>query len=326
MLSYQPQQYKQYKIMKTKKIFFTLAAVATALAVTFTACKKNTDGPGDDLKLGNDNAKVQSDIDEAGNVGSEAFSFTSYAQRLAEPGGSNEIQSMIQICGASIDTSMLASQKQITITFDGNTPCGGKIRGGTIRAKLVTGDLWKDAGSVLLVTFTNYQVEHIATGTEFKYNGTKTYTNLTGGLIRTLAQNPTVSHKVRGSMAVTFEDGTQRTWWIARKNTYDANGGNTRLTVEGDTTISNNVCTIGGINRLGHDFLLQAPSALIVLQGCGWDRPVAGVRTHTYNGRTVTLTFGVDAQGAPAGGSCAYGYKIEWTRLNGDIGSAVIAY
>ncbi|UPT65470.1 MAG: hypothetical protein M0D57_13050 [Sphingobacteriales bacterium JAD_PAG50586_3] len=312
--------------MKTKNIFLTLTTLVAAFAITFSACKKNTDGPGDDLKLGNDNAKVQSDIDEGGNAGSEAFSFTSLALRLSEPGGANQVQAMIQICGASIDTSMLTSQKQITITFDGNTPCGGKIRGGTIRAKLVAGAKWSDIGAVLLVTFTNYKVEHIATATEFTYNGTKTYINLTGGLIRTLGQNPQVTHKVRGSMQVTFDDGTQRTWWIARKNTYDANGGNTRLIVEGDTTISNNVCTVGGINRLGNNFLLQAPSALVLLEGCGWDRPVNGVRVHTYNNRTVSLTFGVDAQGSPAGGSCAYGYKIEWTRLNGDIGSAVIAY
>jgi hypothetical protein len=312
--------------MKTKKIFLTLAAVTTAIALTFTACKKNTDGPGADLKIASDNAKFQSDVDEAGNLASESFSFTGLSMRVASPPDMADIQSIPSICGASIDTSMLSSQKFITITFDGNTVCNQKIRSGNITAKLITGAKWKDVGAQLLVTFTNYRVENTTTGTEFTYNGAKTYTNLTGGLIRTLNTTPSVSHKVRGNMVVTFDDGTQRTWWIARRNNYDYNGGNTRIIVDGDSTIANKVYTIGGINRLGNDFLLESPASLVLLQGCGWDRPVNGVRIHHYNNRLVTLTFGVDQQGSPAGGSCAYGYKIEWIRLNGQTGTAVIAY
>jgi hypothetical protein len=312
--------------MKTKKIFFTLAAVAAALAVTFTACRKNTDGPGDDLKLGSDNAKVQTDIDEGGNVVSEAFSYTSQAMRVASPQDLADVQAGLTICGATIDTSQLTAQKLITITFDGDTPCNGKIRSGIITGKLITGAKWRDVGAQLLVTFTNYKVENISTNLRFTYNGTKTYTNLTGGLIRTLNISSPVNIKVRGNMVVTFDDGTQRTWWIARRNSFDYNGGNTRLVVDGDTTIANKTYTIGGVNRLGYDFLLEAPSSLVLLQFCGWDRPVNGVRRHTYNNREVTLTFGVNAQGSPAGGSCAYGYKIEWVRINGETGEAIIAY
>jgi hypothetical protein len=147
--------------MKTKKIFFTLAALAAALAVTFTACRKNTDGPGDDLKLGSDNAKAQTDIDEGGNVVSEAFSFTSQSMRVASPQDLADIQAGLTICGATIDTSQLTAQKLITITFDGDTPCNGKIRSGVITGKLITGAKWRDVGAQLLVTFTNYKVENI---------------------------------------------------------------------------------------------------------------------------------------------------------------------
>ena len=312
--------------MKLSSTLKLCTAVALAFAVTFTACRKNDDGPGDDLRVGNDNAKIQADLDDAIGIVDDVFSQTSQAMRLAGPADNQSVQA-ISVCGGTVDTSQLQNNKQITILFDGNTVCQNRIRSGIIVAKLVEGNRWKDTNAKLLLTFTNFKVEFVSTSQSFTYNGTKTITNTTGGLIRLLSPTqPTVTHKVRGNMSVTFDDNTTRTWWIARSNTYDLNGGDFRLTSSGDTTISNATVAIGGVNRLGQNFVNEAPTAIVALQSCGWARPVDGVRIHKYNNRTVTVTFGVNSQGNPGGGSCAYGYKVEWTRLNGQTGSAVISY
>lgn len=311
--------------MKTKQIATLFATAAVAIAITFTACKKNEDGPGDDLKVGNDNAKVQADLDDAISIVDDAFSQTSMA-RLAAPQDGESVQA-ISICGGSIDTSQLQAQKLVTITFDNSTVCNNRIRGGTITAKLTSGNRWKDQNSVLLLTFSNYKVTFVTTNQMYTYNGTKTIKNLSGGLIRNLSNSQQmVDHKVRGNMTVTFDDGTQRNWWVARRNVYDFNGGDFRLTSGGDTIIDSVAVAMGGVNRLGQDFINQAPTPIVVLQSCGWARPVDGIRIHKYGSRVVTVRFGVDQTGNPAGGSCAYGYKVEWVRLNGATGTAVIAY
>lgn len=311
--------------MKAKNITTLIGLFILAMAVTFTACRKNEDGPGDDLKVGNDNAKVQADMDDILNIVNSAYSQTSMALKVASPADMESVQAF-NTCGASIDTTLLTSDKQVTITFDGTTVCNGRIRSGTVVAKLIAGNRWKDVDAKLLITFNNIQVNFVSTNIEFTYNGTKTLTNLTGGLLSNLSSVPNVTHKVRGNITITFDDGTERNWWIARNNNYDYNGGNIRLTTAGDSLIGNVLCTIGGTNRLGYAFTVEAPSAIVALEGCNWYEPVSGVRIHKYNNRVITLTFGVDQQGNPGGGSCAYGYKLEWVRLNGNIGSAVIAY
>lgn len=317
--------------MKTTTITKFLAISATALVLTFTACKKDKDEPGEDLRVANDNAKVDTDIDMAFTDVNEAFSKSSIAQRVASP---EDLQIWTPPCGSSVDTTLLQSDKQITFTFDNTTVCTNRIRSGKIIAKLIVGNRWSDADAVLKITFQNYSVTYVATDIQFVYNGTKTITNLTGGLVRNLgAGTNVVEHKVRGNLSVTFEDGTQRNWWIARHNTYDYNAGNYRFITNGDTLLANPDTvlaqipySIGGTTRYGTEFLYRTTAPIVLLAGCGWDRPVDGQRIVIHNGRGVTVTLGVDALGNPAGGSCAYGYKIQWTRVNGQLGTAVIAY
>lgn len=317
--------------MKTIRITHVLAVTAAAIALTFTACKKDKDTPGEDLRVANDNAKVDNDIEMAFKDVNDAFSQSSIAQRVASP---NDIQAGWQPpCGASVDTSLLQSDKQVTFSFDGSTVCLNRIRSGNIVAKLITGNRWSDVGAVLQLTFTNFAVTYTSTNQTFTYNGTKTIKNVNGGLVRNLGPgSPSVVHKVRGNLSVTFEDGTQRTWWITRRNTYSFNNG-FELVSAGDTLMANPDTilalipyTVGGVTRYGADFKYRAPIDIVTTSACGWDKPVQGQRILLYNDRGVTVTLGVDAMGNPAGGACAYGYKVEWTRLNGQLASAVIAY
>ncbi len=318
--------------MKTSKITGLLAIATLALAISFTACKKDKDDPGTDLKVANDNAKVQSDMDQALNEVNDAFSKSSLSMKVASPDG---VQAgWTGPCGASADTTLLTSDKQVTFVFDGTTSCNNRTRSGVIVAKLVNGNRWQDQGAILKITFDNFSVNYLSTSLSFTYNGSKTITNVNGGLVRNLGQGSgSVVHKVRGNITVTFDDGSERNWWVARRNTYDFNGGTPSFTSAGDTTIADSDSLVsimkvamGGINRFGNTFLLRAPFDIVSNAACGWDRPVNGQRIHYANNRKVTITFGVDQLGNSAGGGCAYGFKIEWLRYNGQVGSAVIAY
>ena len=318
--------------MKTFKITSALAIATIAFAITFTACKKDKDDPGDDLKVGNDNAKFQADMDQSLNDINEAFSKSSLSFKVASPA---DVQAPWEPpCGSSADTSLLDTDKQITFTFDGTTSCNNRVRSGVIVAKLINGNRWQDQGAVLKITFNNFSVNHLSTSLLFTYNGTKTITNVNGGLVRNLSSGSgSVVHKVRGNITLTFDNGTERNWWIARRNTYDFNGGNPRFTSAGDTLVADSdsllavmPATTGGTNRFGNTFLYRAPIDIVSLANCGWDEPVQGQRIHFYNNRRVTVTFGVNQLGNSAGGDCAYGFKIEWLRYNGQIGTAVIAY
>lgn len=312
--------------MKTNKLTALLGLAVLTLALTFTACRKDKDEIGEDLKVGIDNAKVQADLDEGLNAANEAFSLTSLSMRTDGTNPALSLQS-ISICGASVDTSLLQSQKQVTITFDGSTVCNNRIRSGNIVAKLIVGNRWKDQNAVLRLTFNNFGVNFVTTDVAYTYNGTKTITNVSGGLVRNLSPSQTgVNHKVRGSVQVTFEDNTTRSWDIYRNNNYDYNGGNIRFTSVGDTLIDSVLTSTKGVNRFGNAFTVQTPDAITSLQNCGWAKPVSGTRINKTDNRTVTVTFGVDQSGIAGGGGCAYGYKVEWIRFNGQTGSAVIAY
>lgn len=318
--------------MKTTKITSLLAIATIVLAISFTACKKDKDTPGDDLKVANDNAKVQGDMDQALNEINDAFSKSSLALRTD---GVASAQSWQGPCDAVVDTTLLDTDKQITFTFNGTSTCiANRVRSGVIVAKLIAGNRWKDVGAVLQIVFVDFKVSYLSSNIAFTYNGAKTITNVDGGLVRNLGQGTsTVVHKVRGNLSVTFDDGSERTWWVARRNTYDFNSGNIKFTSAGDSLMANPdsvlaliPIAVGGTNRFGNSFIYRAPVDIVSLAGCGWDKPVNGQRIYVYNNRTVTITFGVDAQGNASGGTCAYGFKVEWIRANGQIGTAVISY
>jgi len=136
--------------------------------------------------------------------------------------------------------------------------------------------------------------------------------------------NPFV-YKIQVNGSVTFEDGTQRTYWIRRENTFNKTSPYT-FTIAGDTTVNSNPCTIGGTTRYGDNFLVQAPEAISSNLVCSYGEPTSGERILTYGTEAVTITYGVDDTGTPITSGCAYGFKINWTKLSGQQGTAVISY
>ena len=200
------------------------------------------------------------------------------------------------------------------------------MKRGTITVELVNGKKWTDVGAVLEETDSVYLTYN---GKTRFYTGTRFVTNVSGGSysVLNLVVNPFV-YTMHAYGSVTYEDSTVRTctYWISRRNTFNKSIPYT-FTSDGDTTINGSLCTIGGTTRFGDKFLVQSPQAISANGSCGFDNPTSGIRILTSAGESVTVTYGVDALGNQvSGGTCAYGFMINWTKLSGLKGTAIISY
>lgn len=314
--------------LKKTMIFFI------SLSLSVTSCKKKDDTTALDtasevsnsIQAG-DESQANTSMDQAMDDANSALSGS-----VTFAGGRLSATDAVSICGASVDTTQ-HSQGIMTINFDGTTNCNGKIRAGQIVVQVLNfanGARWRDTGAVATVTFNNYKVTKVSTNKSATFNGVHSITNITGGLVRKLGQSGTpnpIVHKVRSSnMSITFDDGTVRSWQVARKRTFSVSGTSYSLKVEGDTTIdSHSNAVVWGTNRAGNTFTTIIETAIIASNDCNWE-PTAGVKKHFVNGKTVTVTLGVDQSGNAVTSGCAYGYKVEWVKSNGQAGSSVRAY
>ena len=313
--------------MRLKNFMMSACMVMAVCCLTLTSCKKETkeepetttDDTQDQTTSASDESQVQSEADQAmddANVTINGIDNTSGKTDGYFPWP----------CGATIDSTQKAS-RIITINYNGLTCDSTRSRSGSITVSL--SNKWKEAGSVLTLTFNNYKVTRLATGKSITIKGTKTMTNVNGGLLKHLIFNPSllIVYKAKGSLELTFDDGQVRTWSVARKITY-ANVSNVlQITLEGDTTIAGvaNIVTWGK-NRKNVEFKTRITTPIVSNSTCGWRRPTAGVKVHTGLAKEITVTFGVAINGESITSGCAYGYKLNWTNAKGESKQAVLNY
>ena len=329
--------------MKKKILTVAVALMAVAVTTTFTSCKKNTtndtpattqDNTAAQTQNASDDARVNSEIDNATSDANSALTFSpSVSGKLA----GNTINLP---CDVKLDTS-LKSTGIITILYDSSTCYGYYLRYGSIKLQLLgfaTGTKWKDAGATVQVTFINYRVKRVADGKSITFNGTKTITNVTGGLVVGLTGTNTIQHRIRANgLSITFDNGQVRTWSVARLQTWSINSGAYQVSISGDTSVTvnsklyNNV-VVWGTTRLGENFAVTLSSPIVANSYCGWYHPTAGVRTIYGISSSLALTLGVD--GTPAhspvgvftGSNCAWGYTLAWTGPKGNTLAVSLQY
>jgi hypothetical protein len=307
------------------KTTFLLGALLVTITVLLTNCSKTNSNPSsqnesqlqaavmqntaDEYRMQTDEELLSADISTA--VGANP-SFTIASASTADSS---------LIAGAIVDNSIItASLKKIKIVYTG-TSVFGTIHTGTIIIELVKGDSWIEAGAVLKIDFEDVKITYMERSVT--YNGTSYITNVSGGLPYWLGDS--VIHRVRVNASVTFDDNSKITWWAARKNLYVKT--NASFASYGDTLINGETYAMGGVNRYNTYFLIKAPQPVVANLTCGFNKPVSGLRIFTGDNRNVTITFGVSENGSLVGeGNCAYGYKVEWPKWNGEIGTAIISY
>ncbi|MCX6230338.1 MAG: hypothetical protein NTZ33_02225 [Bacteroidetes bacterium] len=303
--------------MKTRNFFMLLFVIAIAGFLT-TSCKKDAKDEKFDStslqQLSKDEVTMESSFNDAVNDANIVVT------------GSNGGKSILSLpCNATVVTSFNGSIRTDTVTFNGLNCANNKYKTGKIVLQRDTTIPWSQASSTIQISFINLKVERapmgIPNGNWVILNGTKTWQNVNGGLVKNLtaSSNPVV-FKLQGAVQATFNNNTTRTWNVARQLTYTGTYPlNLLLSIEGFGTAGGytNLVT-WGINRHGENFYTQINQAIVLKQQCGWD-PISGVKVHQIpaDSKTATITFGYDINNLPiTNGACPDKYKVDWVKGN----------
>lgn len=308
-----------------KKLILLSAATLFSLSVMMTSCKKNDAGTedGTEYKV---HAEDQSLVaDQGDELANDAENMT---ENVLSMSGNTPAGFFTPPCNATVTYDTLNAIKRMTITYNGLNCQGTRSRTGTITLSLPAGVQWKNAGAQLTVAVQNLVVTRIIDNKSITINGTKVITNVTGGLLRNLASLGTIEHTITSSgMNITFNNGTQRNWQIAKRRVFTYNNG-----IVISTTGTHTDGTVSGIaewgtNRFGNSFATAILSPLIVRQDCNY-RLTAGQIQHAKLLRTVNVTFGLDASGNPTTcpGTGNYYMKVIWTNAAGNSATYIIPY
>lgn len=310
-----------------KKQIAGLMLAAFSLSTVFVSCKKDSKA---DVATDTE-ATVQSD---------DETSFSNHIDALA-----NDINTSIEatgslvtgkttgtLCDASVKFDSTTTDRRITVTYDGTSTCHPAFtRTGKMIITIPFGVKWKDSGAVLTTTYDSIKITRVKDGKYFILNGSHTVTNVKGGLLKDIATlGSSIVHKIESSgMNITFDDGTMRTWQVAKKREFNYSGGIVISTrgIHSDGTRTD--IAEWGTNRKGRLFTRAITTPLVVRQDCDF-RLVSGATLHSNPAWTATVTYGLDATGAattcPGTGSSYY-CKIVWTSLlGGGTKTMMLAY
>lgn len=308
--------------MKNKLKLASFALLVAGLA--FTSCKKDkATTPNSEADESSTFSQHSSDVNTSNNTADMSMEDAENAIAPSSLSGARVTSLYSNICGANVDTTQITLNKKVVITYTGTSCDGLKTRSGSITVQLTAGNRWKDVGAVLTITYANFKVTTISSGKSTTLNGTHTIKNVTGGIVNHIGLNTnptTIIRKIRANnMSITFDDGTVRSWSAARKRTWTGSGGSpVSLTIEGDTALAGISNTeVWGTNRAGNAFTTVVNTPLVVNVGCGWWKPVSGMKTHSFNSRVSAITFGTDASGNIVSSGCPNHYIINWTSPTG---------
>lgn len=306
-----------------KKIYLILTAVTFITGLTLlNACKKESTDTTDVTTLNKEQASDAEDVSSASDAIDDEMDNVMSVSAL------KSTQVINRPCNISIDSTQIASKK-ITITFNGANCAGTRTRTGSIVVTLSQGTSWSAAGAVLTVTYNNVKIVNNATQRYIILNGTKTHTNVSGGLIKNLGLEGTPATIVRkiesGNMSVTFTNGTSRTWNIARQRSFTLDNGSLVITISGFGEADGKSNLVEwGTNRRNVAFYTQITTPVVMSQSCDY-KPSSGVKIHYVALRTITTTLGTDESGTPVTSGCADYFKITWEAVGGSK-TAILPY
>ncbi|MFT3704874.1 MAG: hypothetical protein QM802_21085 [Agriterribacter sp.] len=309
--------------MKQKKSF--LYFLSFALLVSFAACKKDkTDDSGS-------SADISTHSDDQSIFTSEVDAISDDADVALEAGASVSGRAMgmdtIQIAGGYITWNLESDPQTATITYNGNNADGTRSRAGVVTVSVAKGTQWKNEGAAVSVNFNSVKITRLLDKKSITINGTQTYTNVSGGLLKDLSSLQHITHTIASDgLSITFDNGTQRSWKVAKKRDFTYDNG-VVVAVSGNHT-EGDVANIAewGINRFGAAFTTATVTPLTIRQDCNF-RLTSGSIIHTVGGITATATFGLDASGNAV--SCPAGnfyYKVVYTGPNGKSITFILPY
>jgi hypothetical protein len=231
------------------------------------------------------------------------------------------------ICDATITYDTSNNQRVITIVYDGTNCWGNRSRSGKVIITLPLGQHWKDVGATANIVIDELKITRLRDSKSIVINGNKTYTNVSGGLLKDLATLQTIIHTITGTMSIDFDNGTTRAWNVSKQRVFTYDNGIVITTTGTYSDGTNNDIAEWGINRLGESFKSLISEPKVIRQDCDF-RLVSGQNTVITDKGTSVITYGLDADGNPTGcpGSGTYYYKLVWTGVNGKTFTIIRPY
>lgn len=310
------------------KLVSTLSLVLFFFAfVLFSACKKddatpNNNGENDVVSAAvTDESQVTTEMD---GIALDAATAIEY-----EPTFSGNYGVLDQIiCDATVTYSTSTDPMTVTITYNGSNCGAGRSRTGSIVLSMAKGTEWQTPGSFFTITFNDLKITKTATNKSITITGTHTVTNVSGGLLINLPTEESITHIITSeNMKVSFDNGTARSWNIAKQRVYTYNNGAV-LTITGiHTEGDESGIAEWGTNRLGGSFKTSTVTPVVVKQSCNF-RVTGGSVKHSTETFSAVATFGLNAGGEAIDcpGTGTYFYKLVWTGQNGASLSLILPY
>jgi len=301
--------------MKTKNLIQLSVILVAAIALSFTSCKKDaidkgTADPASLVQLSADENNVENVMNDAeGDITSVMSNNGNLKSTAWLP------------CNATLDSLAVANDSlTMYITYNGLTCNGKSNRTGQIEIKKKVGTHWEQAGATVIYKYINFTVTRVNNGKSVTLNGTKTFENVNGGH-RWQVGSVITSYveRISGAMQASFDNGTSRTWNVARQLTYTGTPGQFVLTIDGIGSAGNyQNLVVWGTNRQDEEFFTQITQSVVCRQSCDWDA-CAGIKIHQIpsDNKSATLTFGYDENNQPiTGDNCPTRYRVDWQKNN----------
>ena len=302
-----------------KKSISFLFSIITACVLLTVSCKKNGDMPADtqeNLQVqSDDQSRVASETDLVADDANVVMNHASINQYdfntpVAVDSSYNNI-----VCDATVTVDTMSNPKTITITYNGAICMGNRSRTGAVVLSMAKGMHWGDKDAVLTIKLQNLKIKRLSDNKSITLNGTKVITNVTGGRLINLPNVGTITHTIISTnMSITFDDGRQRTWQVAKQRMFTYNNG----VVISTTGIHNDATHQGisewGMNRFGRTFVSVITQPIVIRQDCAF-RLVSGQVKLIRPDVTTVATFGLDANGnaTTCPGTGSYYFKLVWT-------------
>jgi hypothetical protein len=309
-----------------KKQFIYLPLFFLCFTVLFTACQKDTNSDSTDYTTevsthSDDQQQFSDNVDATSNDVNIALEgnpgFT------GRPG---DIQTLI--CNATVVVDTSSNPRTVTITYNGPDCLGYTTRTGVVILSMPANIRWRNAGAAITVNIQNLHITRVRDNKSITINGSEVYTNVSGGLLINLPTLGSITHSITSNgITVTFDNGTQRSWQVAKQRVFTYNNG--IVITSSGTHTEGAVTNVAewGTNRFGRSFTTSTEQPIVIRQDCN-GRITSGKVKHITSAVTASATFGLDVNGNPTGcpGTGNYYMKIEWTGANGNSHSVILPY
>jgi hypothetical protein len=299
------------KTMKAKYLFkFTFLMIA-AMTLVVAGCTKDKTTPKGSSdtesmqQLTKDNNNFENVTDQAVNDANSVLTIGA----LKTGGGP---------CNTTVTVGNVVNDSiTIDIRYHGRDCPGTHYRVGHILIKKKYLEPWGTPGATVLVTLANFAVTKVATQKTLTLNGIKHFENVTGHYLWQLDSNlvTSIEHRIWGTVSATFDNGTSRTWNLARQRVFTGILTNLVMTVDGFGSADGYTnLSAWGINRNGEQFYTQITQSIVYRQVCDFD-PCSGIMIHQIPAasKSATVTYGYDSNNnLITNGDCPTRYRVDW--------------